>query len=46
VILARRRSGLELADEVSVGEMLRGDRTELTDPQPGAMLESAGLDRS
>jgi NADH-quinone oxidoreductase subunit J len=45
VILARRRSGLEMADEVSVGEMLRGERTELTDPLPGAMLESAGLDR-
>jgi NADH:ubiquinone oxidoreductase subunit 6 (subunit J) len=45
VILARRRSGLEMADEISVGEMLRGERGELTDPLPGAMLESAGLDR-
>jgi NADH:ubiquinone oxidoreductase subunit 6 (subunit J) len=42
VILARRRSGLELADEVSVGEMMRGGRPELTDPEPGSMLEAAG----
>jgi NADH-quinone oxidoreductase subunit J len=42
VILARRRSGLELADEVSVAEMMRGGRPELTDPEPGGMLEPAG----
>jgi NADH:ubiquinone oxidoreductase subunit 6 (subunit J) len=42
VILARRRSGLELADEISVAGMLRGETPELTDPEPGGMLEAAG----
>src|SRR4051812_42441372 len=42
VILARRRSGLELEDEISVAGMLRGDTPELTDPEPGGMLEAAG----
>jgi NADH:ubiquinone oxidoreductase subunit 6 (subunit J) len=42
VILARRRSGLDLDGEISVGEMMRGDRTELTHPDQGTMLEAAG----
>ena len=42
VILARRRSGLELEDEISVAGMLRGETPELTDPEPGGMLEAAG----
>jgi NADH-quinone oxidoreductase subunit J len=42
VILARRRSGLEMPDEISVADVVRGDTGTLTDPQPGSMLESAG----
>ena len=43
VILARRRSGLELEGEVSVAEALRGsDATQITGREPGDMLEAAG----
>jgi NADH:ubiquinone oxidoreductase subunit 6 (subunit J) len=42
VILARRRSGLELEDEISVAGMLRGDTPELGGPETGSMLEAAG----
>jgi NADH-quinone oxidoreductase subunit J len=42
VILARRRSGLDLEGEISVGDVMRGDQPELTDPGPGGMLEAAG----
>jgi NADH-quinone oxidoreductase subunit J len=42
VILARRRSGLDLEGEISVGDVLRGDDPQLTDPEPGSMLEAAG----
>lgn len=44
VILARRRSGLELENEISVAGMLRGDTPELPDSERGSgtMLEAAG----
>jgi NADH:ubiquinone oxidoreductase subunit 6 (subunit J) len=42
VILARRRSGLDLEGEISVGDVMRGDDPQLTDPEPGGMLEAAG----
>jgi NADH-quinone oxidoreductase subunit J len=44
VILARRRSGLELEGEISVADALRGggDATEITGREPGDMLEAAG----
>jgi hypothetical protein len=44
VILARRRSGLELEGELSVAEALRGggDAAQITGREPGDMLEAAG----
>jgi NADH:ubiquinone oxidoreductase subunit 6 (subunit J) len=46
VILARRRAGLGVPGEISVGEALRGEeRPALTDADPGSVLEAAGLDR-
>jgi NADH-quinone oxidoreductase subunit J len=41
VILARRRTGLEIPGELAVMELLR-DQPKLTDPEPGSMLEAAG----
>jgi NADH:ubiquinone oxidoreductase subunit 6 (subunit J) len=42
VILARRRSGLELRDEISVGQVLRGDVGTRVDAPAETMLEAAG----
>jgi NADH:ubiquinone oxidoreductase subunit 6 (subunit J) len=42
VILARRRTGLEIPGELSAMELLRGEHPTLTDPEPGSMLEAAG----
>jgi NADH:ubiquinone oxidoreductase subunit 6 (subunit J) len=42
VILARRRSGLELTDTLSVGEALRGETGVLGDAEPETMIEAAG----
>jgi NADH-quinone oxidoreductase subunit J len=42
VILARRRSGLELSDEISVGQVLRGDVGTHVDAPAETMLEAAG----
>jgi NADH:ubiquinone oxidoreductase subunit 6 (subunit J) len=42
VILARRRTGLPEAGEVSVADMMRGDLPEAT---PGTMIEAAGSPR-
>jgi NADH-quinone oxidoreductase subunit J len=42
VILARRRSGLELSDEISVGQVLRGDVGTDVDAPAETMLEAAG----
>jgi NADH:ubiquinone oxidoreductase subunit 6 (subunit J) len=42
VILARRRSGLELSDEISVGQVLRGDVGTRVDAPAETMLEAAG----
>jgi NADH-quinone oxidoreductase subunit J len=42
VILARRRSGLELTDEISVGQILRGDVGTNVDAPAETMLEAAG----
>jgi NADH:ubiquinone oxidoreductase subunit 6 (subunit J) len=42
VILARRRSGLELTDEISVGQILRGDVGTHVDAPAETMLEAAG----
>jgi NADH-quinone oxidoreductase subunit J len=42
VILARRRTGLEIPGELSAMDLLRGEEPRLTDPEPGTMLEAAG----
>jgi NADH:ubiquinone oxidoreductase subunit 6 (subunit J) len=43
VILARRRTGLEHAREISVGEMLRGaSRDQVTGGEAGTMIEVEG----
>jgi NADH-quinone oxidoreductase subunit J len=42
VILARRRTGLEIPGELSAMELLRGEHPALTEPEQGAMLEAAG----
>jgi NADH-quinone oxidoreductase subunit J len=42
VILARRRSGLELREEISFGQMLRGDTGTAVDAPAETMLEAAG----
>jgi NADH-quinone oxidoreductase subunit J len=42
VILARRRSGLELSEEISVSEMLRGETGTAVDAPAETMLEAAG----
>ena len=42
VILARRRTGLPEAGEVSVADVMRGERLE---PPPGSMIEAAGARR-
>jgi NADH-quinone oxidoreductase subunit J len=42
VILARRRSGLELRDEISVADVMRGDRGVLGEAEPESMLEAGG----
>jgi NADH:ubiquinone oxidoreductase subunit 6 (subunit J) len=42
VILARRRSGLELTDTLSVGEAWRGETGVLGDAEPETMIEAAG----
>jgi NADH:ubiquinone oxidoreductase subunit 6 (subunit J) len=44
VILARRRTGLPEAGEISVGDVMRGDGT-LPDAQTGTMIEAAGSRR-
>lgn len=44
VILARRRTGLPEAGEISVGDMMRGGGT-LPDAQTGTMIEAAGSRR-
>jgi NADH-quinone oxidoreductase subunit J len=42
VILARRRTGLEIPGELSAMELLRGEQPALTDSDRGTMLEAAG----
>jgi NADH-quinone oxidoreductase subunit J len=42
VILARRRTGLEIPGELSAIELLRGEHPTLTDADRGTMLEAAG----
>jgi NADH:ubiquinone oxidoreductase subunit 6 (subunit J) len=42
VILARRRTGLEIPGELSAMELLRGEHPALTEPEEGTMLEAAG----
>src|SRR3954469_18443755 len=42
VILARRRSGLELSDEISVADVMRGDHGVVGDAEPETMLEAGG----
>jgi NADH:ubiquinone oxidoreductase subunit 6 (subunit J) len=44
VILARRRTGLAEAGEISVGDMMRGDGA-LPEAQTGTMIEAAGSRR-
>ncbi len=45
VILARRRSGLEDAREISVADVMRGDHGTMTDAPPETMLEAGGPPR-
>ena len=42
VILARRRSGLEDAREISVGDVMRGDAGTRIDAPAGSMIEAGG----
>jgi NADH-quinone oxidoreductase subunit J len=42
VILARRRTGLEIPGELSAMDLLRGEQPALTDAEGGSMLEAAG----
>jgi NADH-quinone oxidoreductase subunit J len=42
VILARRRSGLEMPGEVSVGDVMRGDHGTLTRAPAETMIEAGG----
>jgi NADH:ubiquinone oxidoreductase subunit 6 (subunit J) len=42
VILARRRSGLEMAGEVSVGDVMRGRHGTLGEAPPETMIEAGG----
>jgi NADH-quinone oxidoreductase subunit J len=42
VILARRRSGLEIEGEISVADVMRGDHGTLGEAAPETMIEAAG----